>query len=126
MIYFITFLLLCSVTYADVYVLYDKSSKDLYSLSEQDDAVQPKEKEKIVIKGKKIEDLGIIYPHSYYKYDGGRLKIKTDMLEKDAKEEVAYKAKEEEEKRINDEIRKMAIERIKARNESLPITEGGK
>jgi hypothetical protein len=124
--YFILMMLVANVAFADVYMLYEKSGGRIYSLSEADDAVQPKDADKVVLKDKHISDLGLTYSQDFYLYKDGRIKVDSRKLEESAKAEIQAREIADEEKRINGEIRAIAIERIKARNENLPHTDGGK
>lgn len=108
----ILFLSLVSVCYAETYCIYNTSTKEVYSLSNQDDAVMPKDGYTKVILKDNMNNLDLIYPHNFYKYNGKTILADRNKLEEESKKESDNRKKFEEEQEIQDELRTMAKERI--------------
>jgi hypothetical protein len=103
--------------HAGTWCIYNETSGEVYSLSSQDDAVMPQEPgyKKTVIKDD-MRDLDLVYPHRMYKFNGTRLVPNIKKLDELALQEERAREKAEQEKLIQAEIRKMALERLKAQN----------
>jgi ligand-binding SRPBCC domain-containing protein len=107
---------MCSSTVsAATYCIYNTDTKEIYSLSNEDDAIMPKEGYTKVILKEDMQDLNLIYPHKFYKYNGKTIITNRSKLEEAAAKEEAARAEQEEEDKIQAEIREMAKERIKAK-----------
>lgn len=99
--------LLSNYAFADVYVIYDKATEEIYSLSDNDDAVCPEDKEKTMLNGS-LASLDLTYPYQWYKLSGGQLKLNAKRLEEESvKEEKAREAYEREQK-IQTKMREIA------------------
>ena len=76
---FILVLLAAVMVHADVYVLLDSSSKEVKSVSDEDDAVLEVGWEKQVLPGKKA-DYPFIYKSKYYKMNGKKFVVNTKKI----------------------------------------------
>lgn len=101
--------------FASTYCIYDTDTKEVYSLSCRDDAVMPEKGYTKVILKEDMQDLDLIYPHNFYKYNGKTIITNRKKLEEAANEEEKARAAKEEEDKIQAELREMAKERIKAK-----------
>ena len=87
----IVMLVLPNIALADIYVLSDKETGIIYSLSNQDDAFCPKSADKNIIKGE-LRELELTYPSDYYIFKKGKFKLDAKRLESESiKEEVSRK-----------------------------------
>lgn len=77
---FIFLALMTGVAHADVYVVTDKSNR-IYSLSEENDAVIPKDYTLTILKGQKISNLPITGDSSLYNFIGGAFTINQPALQ---------------------------------------------
>lgn len=112
---FCMFLVCSSPVFASTYCIYDTDTKEVYSLSCRDDAVMPEKGYTKVILKEDMQDLDLIYPHNFYKYNGKTIITNRKKLEEAANEEEKARAAKEEEDKIQAELREMAKERIKAK-----------
>ena len=112
----IAMLILSSSAFADVYVLYDKQTNEIYSLSSADDAVQPKGIEKEVIKGE-LKDLEFTYPMECYTFKKGKIKLDMSVVEEISIAEEKARKKSERKAKIRAKAEKMAEEALIASGE---------
>jgi len=108
-------LLFVTPCFAETYIIFNSDTQEVLSVSPQDDAVMPQTGyTKIIIKDN-FWDLDLQYPHQWYKWSGSRLIPNTKKLDEEAIKEEKVREKVEQEKLINDELRSVAIERLKAK-----------
>ena len=81
-ILFLCFMVVASVSAADVYVLFNSADKSIYTVSEGDDTVLPKGVEKVVLSGT-IEQLGLSKNPTKYNYIDGEFIINNDKINAD-------------------------------------------
>lgn len=104
---FLLLTFLPSIAFADIYVLYDNATEEVYSLSSKDDAVCPSDKSKDIIKGE-LNDLDLTYPMSWYTYKDKRLKLNMKKVEEEAQKENEARKKAEREQKIYNKMKEIA------------------
>ena len=105
-------LFIVSSANADVFLVIDKKSKDVISISNEQDCVLQDGWTEIVLQGN-LEDYKFQYRPTYYKYKNERFIPDIKRLSDEALQQEEAKAKAEEEVLIRKEMRKIAIERLK-------------
>jgi hypothetical protein len=119
---FLIMIMLSNLAFADVYVLSDKETGEIYSLSSQDDAVCPVTKEKGIIKGK-LKDLDLTYDSSYYTFKSVKIKLNVKKLEDQAKVEAEARKKAERKAKIKAKAEAMAEQALIDSGELEPEVE---
>lgn len=100
----LAFLMICNLCYGEVYMLVDKETDDVVSMSPWDDAVMEKSQEKIVLPGELI-DYPLQYHPIYYKYVDGRFVVNIKKMSDEALEkEKLIKEQQEKEKKIKEKL----------------------
>lgn len=94
-------------------VIYDKSSKEIYTVSSYDDTVVPEGHEKVTIPGK-IGDYDFIENPTNMKFISDKFIVNTKKIDKEYKAKKAAAEKTKEEELINKRIRKIAIDQLKS------------
>ena len=113
--------MLAGLCRASTVIIYNSDTKEVYSISPIDDAVMPETGyTKTVIKDD-IKNLDLIYAANFYKFQNGVLITNRKKLDEEAQKEEVVRAKIEQEKLVQDEIRKIAVERLKEKG--IIITE---
>lgn len=105
-------LIITGVAFAETYVLYNNTTKEVYSISNEDDAVMPQGYAKVVIK-ENMKDLDLDYPADCYKWQNNRFVSNTKKLDALAQKEELARNKAEEEKLIQKKLKKIAIDKLK-------------
>lgn len=110
----ISFLLLISTefVFADLVVIYNKSTKEVYSVSEKDDTIIPEGYEKVVTSGN-LSDFTDENPLNY-KFVNKKFVKDIDKISKQEQKKTEDKEKSDEEKLIQDRIEKIAIDQLKS------------
>ena len=103
----ITLLILAvsTICYADVYVLYDKNTKQVLSVSDKDDAVVTENMKLLKLHGKKKE-LDLQYDDRDYKVTNNRLIVNVAKQSADAEKAQKYTDKVSELKQIENRMMK--------------------
>jgi hypothetical protein len=107
-ILFLSFAIPC---FAELYVIYDKTTKEVYSVSEKDDTTVPANYEKKIMKGN-LSDFTDENPTNY-KLSNNKFVKNIDKIDKQEREKIKQGEMVVEEKLIQDKIRKMAVEKLK-------------
>ena len=91
----ILILSITTISFGDVYILTDSVTKEVKSVSDQDDAVMEKDWEKTILPGNK-KDYPLIYQAKYYKMNGKKFVVNTSKIsdEENAKEKKTKKKDE--------------------------------
>ena len=114
--YFIILLLVMFMTpmaSADVYIVTDTDTKDVISVSNENDCVVKDGMTLTVDKTIDLEDIALVNHPRYYTYDKGKFKANMSKLqEKEAKELEKYE-KDIEVDKIEKRMRKLAIDTFK-------------
>lgn len=117
MFIFLILTLLCTNAYAEIFVIYNPTTKEVYSLSNQDDAVLPQGFEKKNIEGN-ANDYYAETDAKNYKLNGNKLVLNVKRINDIEKENQDAKTvaeeKEKEFKDIDNKVRKQAYEALKA------------
>lgn len=109
----ITIFLFISITAnAEVYVLFDKSSKEVKSISKQDDAVLEKGWEKVILDGK-LSDYPLTYQSQYYTYENNRFVVNVDKLSEEENVRKKAEKRAEELALIEKKKQQLAYEALK-------------
>ena len=90
--------LMTSISYADVIVIYDSATNDILTVSEKDDTIVPDGYKKVVLDGK-IKNLGLSKNPVDYKYIDGDFILNNDKINADDK---VKKDKEDKDSDISD------------------------
>ena len=108
-------LLLAQPCFAELYVIIDKNTKEVMTASEKNDTVIPQGKELVVMPGG-WDNYDFKYPLMFYKLNNGKFIVNTQMVSDVEKESQDILNKKEDDDKIMEELRKQAIEDLKARN----------
>jgi len=116
----ISLLMFATIAQAKTYLLIDSQTKQVVSISPEDDAVVGQGQEKVVV-DKEYADIKLEYPVQYYKYTNKKFVEDTKKLsdEENLKQKDAKRA--EEEQKINKQMKKMAYEELKASGTKFEI-----
>lgn len=103
---------LATTCYADVYLIINSQTKDVYTASEKNDTIIPEGHELIILQGK-LSD----YPEplTNYQYKNKKFILNQEKVDKENK----HKEEEAENQIIQEQIKKMAIEKLKADGKEL-------
>lgn len=96
--FLILFLLLPTIVFADVYVVYNPSNDEVYSLSNQDDAVVPSGYEKKTVKGN-VEDYYAQSDAKDFKFKGNKIILNAKKItdrEKQKEDRLAERKSKED------------------------------
>jgi len=105
------------LSFADIVVIYDKTTKEIYTASDKDDTIVPEGCEKKILPGS-ITDF-TTEPPTNYKLSGSKFIKDIDKISKG--EEDKKKAEEiaAEQKMINDKLQQIAITALKAEGKTF-------
>jgi hypothetical protein len=110
---FLLCLIFATPCFAETYVIYNTDTKEVYSLSNKDDAVMPSGNYTKSVMKESMPDLDIIYPHKFYRWTGTRITPNNTKLDEAAKAEEQVRSKVEQDAVINKKLRDMAIAELK-------------
>lgn len=116
----ILFLLIPTIANAEVYVLFDKSTKEVKSISKRDDAVLEQGWEKTILDGK-LSGYPLTYQAEYYTFENNRFIVNTKKLSDEANAIKKAEKRAKEMEKIERKKNKMAYEALKA--EGVAFTE---
>lgn len=113
--YFLVIFLLfvCNVCFGDVFVIYESTSKEVYSVSEKDDTVLPDGHDKKMLLGT-IEQLGLEENPTNYTYKSNKFILNSKKINEQEKKMSDESAKKSELELIEKKQRKAAFEQLKA------------
>ena len=119
LVFLFLFMSSCQPIFADVYLIVDKNTKDIISMSPQDDAqLENSNHEKIVLPGKLID-----YPLQnnpiYYKYKGNKFVLNADKLSNAVIDEENRIEVNNERADIEKELQSIAAKSLKAKGKTL-------
>lgn len=106
-------LTICTFAHAEVYLIFDKKGKEVYSVSGQNDTVVPEGKELVVLKGT-IDKLGLERNPVYYKFIDGDFILNNDKINADYQMVQDLIAKEKDMKLIDAKVKEMAYDALVA------------
>lgn len=112
--YFIALLIaLSSVSsYADVYVVIDKDTDEVISVSNEPDCVVQANMKQHVIKNTKLEDLQLTSQPIYYTFKGNKFEPNFDKLQKKEQEDLKQYTYDQEEYAIKKYTKNKAIDEM--------------
>ena len=116
-----TFLLIITnLVFAEVYLIVDKTTKEIYTASEKDDTAIPAGKEKVVLSGGfanyELKD----NPTNYF-YKNNKFILNTEKINAEAEAEKLAADKAIEEVKIKEEMRAQAITSLKNKGVELKV-----
>ena len=106
-------LLFVSYSFADVYIVYDKDTKEVVSISSENDCVVMENMELKVEKGVGLKNVQLANKPNMYKYIDGKFELNYEKAIAQENEDTANYEKKLELEMINQKIRDMAIEVLK-------------
>ena len=122
----LTISLMSTICYAESYVIYNTDTKEIYSLSNEDDAVMPESGYTKVILKDKFKDIQLERPATDYLYKNKNFVKNISKIDKQEQAKIKAEQKAQEEVLINNKIREQAIAALKAEGVELSIAEGVK
>ena len=102
----------CSLAFADVYILYNTETKEVQSVSNQDDAVLENGYTKIILDGD-ISEYPLVYGAQNYKFVNNRFISNTKKISDEENAKIISKEKSIENKMIQDKLSEMAVVELK-------------
>ena len=112
-LFIVLFLLMCQTACAESYLIYDNSSLEIVSLSSQDDAVLPEGCTKKVLTDD-MEDIPLSYQPRYYKYVNNRFVVNVQKLSAEENAKIIAEETAAEQKLIDEKLKDLAIDALKA------------
>ncbi len=113
-------LVFTDLAYSDVYLVVDKSTREIISISSKDDAVVESGKEKIVLPGER-RDIELQHDIQYYKYDNGRFVLNVKKMTDDEKKADDFNKKVSEIAAVENRALKIACEQLVAESKQFDI-----
>lgn len=114
--------LMPSVCFAEVFIVVDKTSKEIITMSQKNDTVISSGQELVTLPGK-FENIELTEAPSNYFYKNGKLVLNTKKINEIENTAEVQKQKDIEENKIKKQMRKSAIEQLKAAGENITATE---
>lgn len=102
-----------STVYAQSWVIYNNETKEIYSLSPEDDCVMPEIGYTKVIIDDDFKDIRLEYSSEYYKWIDGKFVKNLEKLSDDANRQIAIEEEIAEEREVQEYIRSEAIKAMK-------------
>ena len=106
------------VCFADTILIIDKGTKEVYSISNNDDTILPEGKEKIILEGS-LSDYEFKESPTNYKYKNGKFLKNLEKIEKEELKKERYQEIVEEKEMIDNQIRALAIAELKKMNKKI-------
>lgn len=100
---------LAATGYAEMYVIYDRDTREIHTVAEKDDTVVPVNHEKAVLEGD-MKDYKFDEHPSYMKFIDGEFIVDAEKI----KEKQDFKAKQQKELLIQKKLRQIAIDALKS------------
>jgi hypothetical protein len=122
----LAFLVISTVAYADTFIIYKTDTKDIYSISNEDDAIMPASGYTKVITKQRFEDIQFQYPMDYYRYENGKFIVNADKVRAEVNAQIAAQERANEEKLIQDKLRAQAIDELKKEGKTFKYIEEAK
>ena len=102
-----------SVCFAEVYLVIDKSTKEIITASEKNDTIISSGQEVVILPGK-FENIELAAPITDYKYQGKKFVLNQAKIDADNTKKNEADEKANEKKLIDDKIQKIAVDALKA------------
>lgn len=106
-------LFITNFAFGEIYLVIDKTSKQIITASEKNDTVITDGQEIVVLPGK-FENIELAQPITDYKYQGKRFVLNQTKIDADNNKKQEAEEKALEEKLIQEKIKTIAIEQLKA------------
>jgi len=108
----LSILMMCNLGFCKSFLIIDKETKDVVSLSPIDDAqINDNNWEKIIIP-QDFKDIRLQYHPIYYKYENGKFIVNIKKLSDEALAKKEIEKKAAEERMITERMRKIAREQL--------------
>jgi len=101
----------CFTSYGEIYIIVDKNTKEIFSVSEKNDTLIPEGKELIVKQGS-FETYPFPEHPANLKFISGKFIVNTEKINKEYQEKVKKEKKDKEEKLITERMRKIARDQL--------------
>lgn len=111
---------------ADVYIVTDKDTKEVVSVSNEGDCVLQPNMELTIDKSIDLKDIALASQPTMYKYDKGKFTANMSKLQAKETEELQEYEKAIERDKIDKRILKIAADSLKAEGILLKYEHGGK
>jgi hypothetical protein len=111
---FLSFAIPC---FADLYVIVDKTTKEVITVSEKNDTIPGANQELKIIQGN-ISDFTTENPTNY-KFSGGKFVKNIDKISAQEQAKIEKEEKAQEEKIIQEKIRQISIDQLKSEGVEL-------
>lgn len=109
----IIFLLFASTSFADVYIIYDTASGDIYSVSEKDDTVIPEGMKLETLAGS-IKGLGLVQNPVYYKFIDEDFILNSEKINEEYQAKIDREKEQEEKALIKAKVEELAYDALVA------------
>ena len=109
----LVFLFLAQTAFADVWLIYKTDTREVYSISPENDATIPEKGYTKEILKKNLEDIQLSYPMTYYKYQDGKFIVNIEKVKAEVDAQIAAQEEAKQETIIREKIRAMAIGQLK-------------
>ncbi len=106
------FILSASYVHADVYVVSDKNSKEIISISDENDCILDGNMDLKILKDKKLDDVILVYPAEYYILKGNKFKPNMEKLQKKEAADLKAYTYIQEENDIRKHYKNAAIDKM--------------
>jgi len=118
-------LFFCSYASADVYVVYDKDTDEVVSISNEDDCVVQDNMKMKIIKDQHLSDVVITMSPIYYKLQGNKLVPNLPKISAKESADVEEYEKALEKEKIDKRMIKIAQDSLIAEGEKFNYEHGG-
>ena len=108
----LTLLTFCFTSYAEIFVIVDKKTNEIYTVAGKNDTAIPKGKELITLPGD-ISNYEFIENPCNMKFLEGKFIVNTEKINKNYQDKLKREKKAKEEKLITERMRKIAREQLK-------------
>jgi len=123
LLFLFLFMFVTSYAFADVTVIYNDSTKEIYAMNNKDIATMPKTGYTKVILDGKVKDYPLNKPINYYRFINGNFVLNIQKISKEENAKIASKEEAIENKMIQDKLSAMAIVELKAEGKSFKYHE---
>lgn len=104
---------------ADIYVIYHKETRDIYTVSEKNDFVVPEGHEVKQLPYEQISDLGLTENPNNHKYNNGRFIVNNEKLNEIEQEKIKRQEILQEQELIEKEMKLQALKALKQKGKKF-------
>ena len=112
-------LMVCGIAQAKVYLIVNENTDEIYSLSNEDDAVMPESGYKKVILDVEIKEIELLSQPTDYKYKDKKFILNVQKVSDKENAKTAAEEKAVELKQIEDKARRSALEALIAEGKTF-------